>query len=485
MDTSSAQSTEAASNGSLPLYVDLDGTLVLSDLMIEQFLALMKAQPWRWPQALLWLSKGRAHFKQEINRRVRIDPATLPYNQPLLEDLNAQAKTGRSIFLATGSDQGIANEIAEHLNLFEGVLSSDGEKNLIGKTKLAAIVNHANSQPFAYAGDSRQDIPILENAAQSYLVNPNAKLMKAASQQGQVAKIYGRRSSSWRAIVRAIRPHQWVKNLLLFVPLFSAHAYSQLTTWRLAMMAFFSFCAVASATYLINDLLDLQSDRHHPMKRNRPFASGAVSIKTGLAIIPVLILLGFATGSLAGRAFLVTLILYFFISQLYSFYLKTVQLLDVTALAGLFTLRVFSGAYAIQVPISQWLLAFSMFTFFSLAFVKRYAELHNLKSRGGDKTPGRGYRVSDIDQLALFGVVSGFMSVLVLALYVSSPEVERLYSHPHLLMLACPVYLIWINWIWMAAKRGKMHEDPILFAFKDPGSYAAGICVLVSVLISL
>jgi len=485
MDTPSAELRLRAQQEELPLYVDLDGTLVLTDLMYEQFLALVKAQPWRWPQVLFWLSKGKARFKHEVSRRVDIDPATLPYNRPLLKDLKDLAKEGRAIHLATGSDQSIAVSVSEYLGLFEDILASDGHTNLIGKAKLDAIVAHNHDEPFAYVGDSGHDRVILAAASQAWLVRPSASLRQSIGKQGNIVKTYERRAHPWKAMLRAIRPHQWTKNVLLFVPLFSAHAWSELTAWRAAMMAFLAFCAIASATYLINDLLDLQADRHHPEKCNRPFASGAASIKSGMVAIPFLVIVGLAIGYHVGTAFLVTLVLYFFTSQLYSFYLKTVQLLDVTALAGLFTLRVFSGAYAIEVPISHWLLAFSMFTFFSLAFVKRYAELHNLKTRGRSHTPGRGYSVSDIDQLALFGVVSGFMSVLVLALYVSSPEVETLYSHPDLLMLVCPAYLLWINWIWMAAKRGKMHEDPILFAFKDPGSYVAGVCVLVSVLISL
>lgn len=467
------------------LFVDLDGTLIHTDVLLEQWLALTRAHPWRWPKTLLWLREGKAAFKQKLQKLVPVDAASLPYHEALLTDLRQAVAEGRRVHLATAADEGVGQAVAAHLQLFEEVLASDGQTNLAGKQKLQAITQTTGGAPFAYAGDSAKDLPIFAAASEAILVNPSRRVEKASRNLGATRQIYRSRSRVGRALLRAMRPHQWVKNILVFVPLFSAHAWNQPERWRLALLAFVAFCATSSATYLINDLLDLQADRRHPEKCQRPFASGDLAIQQGMAAVPLLLLFGLSIAWFIGVPFFLALSGYFLISQAYSFYLKSLPLLDVTALAGLFTLRVFSGAYAIDVPISQWLLAFSMFLFFSLAFVKRYAELHNLRDRGGEITPGRGYKVADIDQLALFGVVSGFMSVLVLALYISSPEIEALYDRAIYLWLICPAYFLWINWIWMASKRGKMREDPILFAFKDPGSYLAGIWVLVSVLISL
>lgn len=468
-----------------PLFVDLDGTLVLSDMMLEQILGLMKRNPLGWPKVFYWFTKGRPHLKEKLQETVAIDPATLPYNRPLLKDLRKEAATGRRLYLATGADKGVATAIADHLDIFSGVLASDGKVNLVGEAKLQAIEQEVKGEPFAYIGDSKKDLPIFRKAAAYSLVNPSNALKAQCLPLGESETIYQSTSMVLGTILKALRPHQWTKNVLVFVPLLTAHAWQDPLNITKAAVAFLAFCAMASATYLINDMLDIQSDRHHPEKRNRPFASGTLPIGTGLMLVPLFFAMGLVLGWLLGLPFFTVVLIYFFTSQLYSVYLKSLPLLDVTALAGLFTLRVFSGAYAIGVPLSHWLLAFSMFLFFSLAFVKRYAELHNLRSRGGQVTLGRGYSVDDIDQLALFGVISGFMSVLVLALYLSSPEVEVLYRKPEILWLLCPVFLLWINWIWMAAKRGNMHEDPILFAFKDPASYIAGCLMISAVFFSL
>lgn len=466
------------------IFVDLDGTLVHTDTLYEQYLALMKQRTFSALKALNWLGAGKASFKFHVAQQVKQDVTTLPYCQPLLDDLASAKKKGHRLILATGATQAIANGVATHLALFDQVLASDQTTNLIGANKLERIQATKQSDSFHYVGDSHSDLPIFEHATRIALVNPGKRLIHKCKAM-PVEKVYQTKSNTMRALLKAIRPHQWTKNLLLFVPLLTAHAWRDPGNLIKAGFAFLAFCAMASATYLINDLLDLEADRHHPYKKERPFASATLSIQTGVLTVPLLFAAGIAMGYPLGIPFLSVLLLYFFTSQLYSLVLKALPLLDVTALAGLFTLRVFSGAYAVDVPISHWLLAFSMFVFFSLAFVKRYAELHNLRLRGGEVTRGRGYRVGDIDQLALFGVVSGFMSVLVLSLYLASPEVEALYSKPHLLWLICPAFFLWINWVWMTAKRGKMHEDPILFAFKDPASYLAGIWVLASVFISL
>jgi len=265
-----------------------------------------------------------------------------------------------------------------------------------------------------------------------------------------------------------------VKNLLVFVPLVMAHRIQEVPLILMAALAFFSFSACASAVYLINDLLDLESDRLHPYKKRRPFASGALPILHGIVLVPILLLTALVLGALLGVEFLAVLAGYFAITFGYSLRFKQIVLIDILVLASLYTVRMIAGGVAVKVEVSPWLLAFSMFFFYSLAAVKRFSELYSARKREKKSLAGRGYRADDLEFMAAMGNGAGFTSVLVLALYVTSNDVTGLYSQPQYLLLICPLLMYWISRIWLLAHRGELHDDPIVFAITDRVSYVVG-----------
>ena len=475
---------EMLNNSRVTLFVDLDGTLIKTDLLFEMILLLFKRSPFSIFLLPLWFLRGRAYLKDQLTSRTLIEPANLPYHQPFLDYLHTMSKQGKRLVLATGSNERVARKIADHLGIFDRVIGS-GEQNMTGHNKLAAIKAMQKGAPFAYAGDSRKDIPIWKDAEEAILVNPAGSVRRKATRSARVTHTFWSRRSRISTLFRALRVHQWVKNTLIFVPLVTAHRFTSLYDCLMALAAFVAFCSVCSGTYMINDLLDLEVDRRHHLKKGRPFASGDLPLSSAFLLVPATLIFGVVVGSFLPPAFLMTLGLYTAMSLSYSLYLKKKVLVDVIALASLFTLRIFSGAHAIDVPISHWLLAFSMFIFLSLAFVKRYAELHNLKQTEVKLIPRRGYRVDDIEQLRSFGTMCGCIAVLVLALYVDSLEASGLYAMPSMLWLLCPALFYWIARIWIAAQRGEMHEDPIIFAFKDRVSYVVGFLVALVLLISI
>lgn len=281
------------------------------------------------------------------------------------------------------------------------------------------------------------------------------------------------------AFLRALRVHHWSKNLLLFLPMLLAHRIADASLWPRLAAAFLSFSICASGVYLLNDVLDVEADRQHPIKRDRPFASGALPLWIGLALFPVLAAIALAIALYAGRPFLAYLVLYGLATAAYSAYLKHIPNVDVIVLAGLYTVRIMAGGVAAEVPISPWLLGFSVFLFLSLALAKRCAEL--VRAGGA----ARGYLPIDLEQLFLFGTVSGYLSVLVFALYINSPDVGTLYRSPRLLWLVCPLLILWINRVWLLTRRGRMAEDPVVFALRDPVSYALGFLACAVVMCSI
>ena len=285
-----------------------------------------------------------------------------------------------------------------------------------------------------------------------------------------------------RSLLRALRPHQWVKNVLVFVPMVMAHRLFDPALWGAAAAAFAALSLLASGTYVINDLLDVEQDRLHPAKRHRPFASGALSAATGKIAAPLLIGAGLALGFAASAAFGLVLLVYLATTLAYSLDLKRRAVLDVVVLAGLYVVRVMAGGAAADVPVSGWLLAFSMFFFLSLAFAKRFAELRLIESGAAGANARRGYAVGDAPLLAAAGLATGYLAVLVLALYTTSPEVVALYARPQLLWLIGPLLLYWITRLWLTAQRGHLDDDPILYAAKDPASYAVGALTAATLL---
>lgn len=468
------------------LCVDLDGTLIATDMLWESFLLLMKQHPWHIFTLPFWLLRGKSYFKHKIARLVEVDTATLPFRSDVLNFLQQEKARGREIVLATASDKKIADEIERQLGIFGRVIASDGEVNYSGTDKSGALIEHFGEKGFDYIGNAHVDLPIWRAARFALLVDPSRRLLSKAEQKTTVKHVFRQTRNRLLILLKAIRVHQWVKNLLVFVPIIMAHRFFDAELLLQTVSAFFAFSLCASGIYVLNDLLDLQSDRRHPRKQFRPFAAGKLSIATGVGLIPVLLLGAFSFAYLVlPMSFLGILALYFVTTTAYSFFLKKVSILDILILAGLYTLRIFAGGVATSVPISAWLLAFSMFLFLSLAYMKRYAELNVLEGNGEEGAVGRGYLMSDRHGLLSMGTASGYLSVLVLALYINSEEVTRLYNQPLVLWLVCPLLLYWITRMWFRAQRGDIDDDPLVAALKDPFSYGVGAAIAVLMLIGI
>ncbi len=462
-----------------PLCVDMDGTLVGTDLLWESLLILIKTSPRSLPRVPFWLLRGKAYFKRMVAERVTVNPASLPYRADVVSFLREEQRAGRQIILATAADETVARQVADHLGLFTAVIASDGRVNVSGKEKLGRLQDHCGDQEFDYIGNSRADLPIWGSAKHAHLVDPDAGLLRRTKQVAQVGRIFRSQRNSLRSVVRALRVHQWIKNLLLFVPLVLSHEVANPAQLFQAVCAFLIFGLCASSVYVVNDLLDLEADRLHPNKRNRPFASGALSIPTGILLGIALLTTGVLLSLLLlPPMFTVALSVYLLVATSYSLFIKRIELLDVFVLAALYTLRVVSGGVAVGVVISPWLYAFSMFLFTSLAFLKRYAELQALDDRGELAASGRGYAVGDLSFLRSVGPTCGLLAVLILSLYINSKEVLELYRSPALLWLAVAPLAYWITHLWFVAHRGRMHDDPIVFTVKDPTSYMVGACVV-------
>jgi 4-hydroxybenzoate polyprenyltransferase len=459
-----------------PLCVDLDGSLVKSDTLLDALFQFARRHPlelWRLP---MWLAGGRAHLKTEVALRAPLDAARLPYNTPLLRYLQAEHRAGRSLYLTTGADGALANRVAAHLGIFDGVMASDGVTNLTRGNKLASIESRFGS--FDYVGNSTADLPLLARAGEVLLANPSRGLLVGLRKRGiPVARTFLDHRPMRRSIFKAIRVHQWAKNILLLAPLLFSHDL-RLGPVATALTAFFCFSFMASATYMVNDLLDIENDRRHPIKRFRPFASGDLAVSTGIAIALLLAAASAALLPWLPREFAFWLGVYMVSTSAYSFYLKRVAIVDMLVLSGLYTLRLLAGGAATGTVISPWLAGFSSFLFLSLAMVKRFSELENLRERGATATHGRGYLVADLEQIRAFGTASAYAAVLVFSLYITRPDVDALYAHPSRLWFIVPLLLYWLNRVWLMASRGELDDDPVIFAIRDRISLAVGVCVL-------
>jgi 4-hydroxybenzoate polyprenyltransferase/phosphoserine phosphatase len=460
-----------------PLIVDLDGTLINTDMLHESVLSLLKNAPLQILLIPLWLYKGKAILKSNLATLADFDPNLLPYNETLITWLKQKKIEGRVLVLCTATDITIANKIAEHLGIFDEVIASDGVNNLAGENKALALKKRYGEGAFDYAGNSKADLAVWKVSHAAIVVNAGKRLEAKAKALFEVEKIFTCESKSLSGSFRMLRIHQWMKNLLIFVPLLAAHQYGNIESWVTLAYAFVSYSLCASVVYIANDLLDLESDRLHPRKRKRPFASGQIPVWIGVLIAPLLLTVSVILGAFVGKMFLLCLGFYFALTCVYSCLLKRLILIDCLTLAMLYTLRVVAGAIALGQFLSFWLLAFSVFLFLSLAFVKRYAELEIQQLSGNLKINGRGYHTSDASIIQSMGIVSGYTSVLVLALYLNSEAVVILYRFPELIWGAVPIMLLWISWMWMQAHRGNMHDDPLVFAAKDPVSLISALLV--------
>ncbi len=463
----------------VPLVVDLDGTLLRTDLLHESTLLLLRGDPFRLFHLPFWLARGKASLKREIASRVTIDASGMPYHEEFVEWIRLERDRGRRVVLATASDERLAQAVADHLGLFDEVIASDGRNNNASDRKAQALVERYGERGFDYAGNSSADLAVWEKARRAVVVAAPESIRREAAQRATVDREFGGAKAGIKAWVKALRLHQWLKNVLLFLPLLGAHQILDPQLVQKAIVAFIAFGFCASSVYIVNDLMDLDSDRHHPRKRKRPFAAGVLSPLAGIAVAGVLLVASFFVAWWVAPAFLAWLAVYFVITVAYTFWLKRKEIVDALSLAALYTLRIIAGAAAVAVPSSFWLLAFSLFLFLSLAFVKRFSELQVMLAQGRDEAKGRGYLTSDLPLIQMMGVVAGFAAVMVLALYINSETVVVMYSHPELMWLTVPILLYWVTRVWIKTHRGLMHDDPVLFAIKDRISMLCGAMFLV------
>lgn len=462
---------------SRPLVVDLDGSLIRSDVLMESGLQFLHKHPFQALAPLSWLSRGRAAVKSELAQRVEIDVSLLPYEPTVLALIEQARADGRETVLATASHEKYARLVAAHLQCFDRVMATTESDNLKGPRKAQALVAIFGKEQFDYVGDSAADIPVWSVAHTAYMVNPGNGLARQVQASGRPVELLGQGRLSLGALARGMRLQHWAKNSLIFVPLLASHQLGNFNLVLLGLLAFLCFGLAASSVYLLNDLLDLQNDRLHPVKRMRPTATGELPIPQ--AILSILVCLAIAmllSVIFLPGDFTLALCGYYFLTLAYTLLLKRIFLVDVMVLATLYTLRVVAGTCAFDTELTFWLLAFSMSLFLSLAMVKRYAELHLAQGRGvGGELPGRSYTSANQLLLASLGAGAGIFSVVVLGYYVRDEAVYGLYARPELIWLACPVLLAWITRVWVLAYRGEMQEDPVDFAIHDRPSLLLGL----------
>jgi 4-hydroxybenzoate polyprenyltransferase/phosphoserine phosphatase len=464
-----------------PLVVDLDGTLLRTDLLLESILRLVRQRPWLALLMPLWLLRGRAYLKRRISRLVKLDVLLLPRHETLLSWLTEEKTRGRQLVLATASDYEQALSVAEPLGLFDTVLGSDGQKNLKGRSKLETIVEVCGEN-FDYVGNSTADLEIWRNCRHAILVNASGRVERSAQRGGNVTRVFPPSLSGFRDALQSMRLYQWVKNLLLFVPAITSHTIFDGSVAGKATLAFFSFGFAASAAYILNDLLDLEEDRSHAIKKQRPFASGRMFVGSGIVLAVACLSASALIASWVPRAFVTGLITYLLLTTFYSLFLKRFLVIDVLVLASLYTLRVVAGSLATGIVLSLWLLSFAFFLFLSLAFVKRAADLVQHQQANRKVVPGRAYVTTDLDAVSIAGICSGFLSSLVLTLYINSESVQLLYRQPVLLWGLQPILLYYLTRLWLICRRGELTEDPIQYTASEPSTYVAAFLAIVVLL---
>jgi 4-hydroxybenzoate polyprenyltransferase len=467
------------------LCVDLDGTLMATDLLWESLVVVARDNPLAVVRALPSLLEGRARFKRQIAERAIIDPSTLPYRREVIELVTRHRQQGGRTLLVTAADANLAHAVAAHLGIFDDVLASDGTRNLKGLAKLARLQEELGPVPFDYMGDSAADLPVWQAATQAYVVSPGLSLRRRIERAGLKPEVLPGSTPGVAPAIRALRPHQWAKNALVFVPVLAAHQFVNVQKMMAVLSCFLAFCLCASGVYVFNDLMDLEADRRHASKRTRPTASGQLSIPAASLLSGGLIASGLAIALwLLNVQVAAMLVLYVTITIAYSMYLKRKMMVDVLTLSGLYTLRVLAGGLAAETKVSSWLLAFSMFLFLSLAFAKRYTKL-NAAAAAGDSVRRRGYWPRDLDLVRSVGPTSGYIAALLILLYVDlSPDVTRLYRHAAVLNLLCPLILYWITRVWFLAQRQQLVDDPVVFALRDRISRLAGVVGIAILLVA-
>jgi 4-hydroxybenzoate polyprenyltransferase/phosphoserine phosphatase len=449
---------------------DLDDTLIKTDLLFESVLKMVRTKPLVSLYLPFWLLRGKAYTKERVAAQVKLDPAHLPYREDILRHVRARRDDGTQVVLASASHQSFVHSIANYCQCFDMAHGSSGSVNLKSENKLKWIKENFE-KPFEYIGDSAADIPIWSQASRAVLVNPSKKVLKKIQASGIPHQVFTDNHSTLKPMIKQLRVHQWIKNAILAVPLLAPNKIGQLALWQNVLCGIASFSFLASAVYVMNDMLDVENDRRHPTKKNRPFAAGVLPIRYGLLMMLVLGIASVSLGAILGLEFLTVLALYFGVNLAYSTRFKEVVMLDVVILASFYTMRLMAGSAATSTPISHWLLSFSTFFFLGLAMVKRYTELRRVVGKSQNAMYGRGYGAEDKTPVLVMGISSSMLSILILALYFSSDDVQGLYSNPSRLWALAPLLLYWSGRVWLLANRGDVHDDPVVFAVKDPQSW--------------
>lgn len=468
----------------VPLIVDVDGTLLRTDLLHEaalQFVARHPFQAWRLP---VWTLSGKARLKTMLAERVDCGVETLPLRDEVVALIRAAQAEGRPVYLASASARPYVEALAARLGGIHGIFATEGSENLAGAGKAERLAEAFGEGGYDYVGNCGTDFPVWRTARTALVVANRKRFESRVKRAFPDAQFVARHRADPRQYYRALRVHQWAKNLLIFLPLIAGHDFDAASLGR-TLLGFLCFCAAASSAYIINDLLDLPSDRDHARKRNRPFASGAIPVAHGPPMAALLLAAALGGALLLPPWFFVVLLLYVSLTLAYSLFLKRRVLIDVITLGGLYTLRVLAGVAAVEVETSPWLLMFSLFIFLSLAIVKRCSELVAGRVAGRTSTSGRGYLVDDLRALLSLGAAAGYGAVLIVSLYIASPEVQELYRHPQRLWLICPLLLYWVSRVLLLSNRGALHDDPVIFALTDRVSWVVGICAAAAVTIAI
>ena len=445
------------------LVLDVDGSLLKTDMLFECLWAALGRHPWLAIKAVCGLFSNRAALKQRLAELAALDVSLLPVRLEVLALIAPAQAKGREVILASGSDKSLVDALSQQLNLKSAPLASDGVINLTGARKAASLTARYG-RDFEYVGDSRADIPVWQAAAGGYVVAPDSGLKKRLSKAGlSVESLSG--PSSVKSLLRAMRPHQWVKNILLLLPILAAHRSDMLgvmlTLWGIAI-----FSAAASSIYIVNDLMDLSADRKHPAKRFRPFAAGEASIGAGMVLSLGLAMIALGGAALLSWSLFGIIALYMALSLSYSLGLKRLRWVDIAMLASLYTLRVVAGSVAAGVAMSGWLGAFVFPVFLALGGVKRLIELG--KTTGEAQLPGRGYARRDRADLRNISITAAIGAVVVYTLYTYSEIAQSLYASPWEIRLAALPVALWLGRMILLGWRGRMNYDPIVFALRDP-----------------
>ena len=484
MSAGIADTASIAAETRTPLVVDVDGTLLATDLLQEAALQFVAAHPLRALDIVVWLARGKSNLKARLADHADPGIESVPLRAEVVDLIRAAQAEHRPVYLASAADRRYVSALAERIGGIAGTFGTDETVNLSGKAKADRLVAAFGIGGYDYVGDMPADFPVWASARKQLVVAHSARFANRTIAAFPDAAIVAYPTPTFRDYVRALRPHQWAKNILLFLPMIAGHRFDPRTV-VLTALGFGCFCLAASSAYVLNDLLDLRADRDHPRKVKRPFASGRIPVSHGVVLSALPLTAAFGLASFLPIEFVGVLAIYVALTLSYSLFLKRKPLIDVVTLSGLYTIRVYGGLAAVNVEQTQWLLMFSLFLFLSLALIKRCSELVVRGKTGKTTVTGRGYRGEDLHVLLALGAAAGYGAVFVVTLYLSSPEVKILYTHPSRMWLICPVLIYWISRVLVMSNRGDLHDDPVIFALTDRISWATAACVGLILLVSV